>query len=107
MHRILELEDAAVATSGNYRNFFTEDGRRYSHLIDPRTARPVYHDLTSVTVIDQSAMTADALSTALMVMGSDEGYAFAETSGVAAFFIVKAGDRLVNLYTSACASWLA
>ncbi len=90
--RYVALADAAVATSGDYRKFFIVDGRRYSHLIDPRTGEPVNHDLASVTVIAGSAMQADALSTALLVMGSEAGFAFAERHRIAALFIARGED---------------
>jgi len=106
VHRVVRLEDHAIATSGGYRNFFVHDGRRFVHAIDPRSARPVTHSLASVTVIDRTAMTADALSTALMVMGPDEGLRFAERAGVAAYFIAHVADRLVDRHTSAFEPWL-
>ena len=66
----ISLSDKAVATSGDYRNYFERDGKRYSHSIDPRTGYPVAHDLVSVTVVHTSAMMADAWATALIVMGA-------------------------------------
>ena len=106
VHRVVPLEDRAIATSGDYRNFFMHDGHRYTHAIDPRTAQPVKHSLASVTVLDRDAMTADALSTALMVMGPDEGQRFAEQAGVAAYFVAREDDRLVDRSTSAFEPWL-
>ena len=66
---ILELSDAGLATSGNYRNFYYKDGKKYAHTIDPRTGYPVQHNILSATVIAEDCMTADALATAFMVMG--------------------------------------
>jgi thiamine biosynthesis lipoprotein len=106
VHRVLRLEDCAVATSGGYRNFFVSGGQHYVHMIDPRTAQPVTHSLASVTVIDRRAMKADALSTALMVMGPDEGLRFAERAGVAAYFVAWVDGRLVDRFTSAFEPWL-
>ncbi|MCE8522745.1 FAD:protein FMN transferase [Ruegeria pomeroyi] len=105
-YRVVRLEDAAVATSGDYRNFFVSGGQSYSHVIDPRTTKPVAHSLASVTVLDQSTMRADALSTALMVMGPDEGRAFAEQSQIAAYFLVREGRRLNEFYSSAFEPYL-
>ncbi|MGI9335322.1 MAG: FAD:protein FMN transferase [Gammaproteobacteria bacterium] len=92
VHRIVHLEQAAIATSGDYRRFFVHGGRRYTHAIDPRTAHPVSHSLASVSVIADDAMTADALSTALMVMGPEEGYEFARNLDIAALFIAHDTD---------------
>ena len=69
--------------------FFEREGVRYPHIIDPRTGRPVRHGLASVTVIAKTAMQADALSTALMVMGPKDGLDLARKNAVAAFFISK------------------
>ncbi len=88
-HTIIRLTDAAMATSGDYRNFFEADGVLYSHTIDTRTGRPVTHTLASVTVVDDEAAHADALATALLVMGPDEGLAFAAAQGVAALFLLR------------------
>ena len=83
------LTDEGMATSGDYRNYYERDGVRISHTIDPRTGRPVAHALASVTVIHPSCTTADALATALNVLGPEEGRALAERDGVAALFIVR------------------
>ncbi len=69
---ILSLENAALATSGNYRNFYEHDGKKYAHTIDPRTGSPVQHSLLSATVIAPDCATADAYATAFMVMGLEE-----------------------------------
>lgn len=66
------LEDRALATSGDYRNFFEAGGRRYSHIIDPRTGAPVRHELVSVSVVAADTMTADALATAGLVLGEEQ-----------------------------------
>ena len=89
VRQIIRLENTAMATSGDYRNYFEEDGTRYSHTIDPRTGRPVSHDLASVTVLHPSTMLADAWATGLLVLGPDEGYAMAVKNGLAAHFIVR------------------
>lgn len=69
---VLSLENAAMATSGNYRNFRVVDGRKFAHTIDPRTGRPVSHSLLSATVIAPDCATADAYATAFMVLGREE-----------------------------------
>jgi thiamine biosynthesis lipoprotein len=86
------LANLSLATSGDYRNFIERNGERVSHTIDPRTGRPITHDLASVSVIHSSCMTADALATALEVLGPDEGYEMAEVLELPALFLVRTGD---------------
>lgn len=74
----IPLHNQALATSGNYRNFFMHAGKYYSHTIDPDTSRPVDHFLASATVIAEDCMTADALATAVMVVGAGNGHLLAE-----------------------------
>ena len=69
LQTVLSLENAALATSGNYRNFYEHNGKKYAHTIDPRTGRPVQHSLLSATVIAPDCATADAYATSFMVMG--------------------------------------
>lgn len=82
----------ALAGSGDYRNFRIVDGMRASHEIDPRSGRPVTHDLAAVTVVAASAMEADAWATALMVLGPEVGHHYADRLGLSAYFIIRAGD---------------
>lgn len=89
---VLALHGLSVATSGDYRRFFKVDGQRLSHTLDPRTARPVAHDLASVTVVHADCMAADALSTVLLVLGPQEGLAWAEERDIAARFVRRGGD---------------
>lgn len=72
LQTVLSLENAALATSGNYNNYYERNGRKYAHTIDPRTGRPVQHSLLSATVIAPDCATADAYATAFMVLGLDE-----------------------------------
>jgi thiamine biosynthesis lipoprotein len=95
VERIVPLQDAALSTSGDYRSFIERDGVRYGHSIDPRSGRPVLHSLASVSVIAPLAVDADALATALMVLGPDDGYAFAVREKLPALFIIRARDRFV------------
>ncbi len=90
----LLLSQGAVATSGDYRNFFEVDGRRYSHTIDPRTGWPVQHELVSVTVIADNAMRADALATALSVLGVEDAIALARRESLAVYLVSQRGDEL-------------
>lgn len=89
----LQLRDQAVSTSGGYRSFRrTADGRSISHTIDPRVGEPVRHSLVSVTVVHPRATLADGYSTALLVLGPDEGYALAEKLGLPALFLERIGQ---------------
>ncbi len=106
MQRAVALDGAAIATSGNYRIFFEYDSARYSHIIDPRNGKPVDHDLASVTVIGSSTMQADALSTALMVLGPDAGYEMALRQEIAALFIVKDARSFVEVSSPAFERYL-
>jgi len=96
IERIIQADNTAIATSGDYRNFFELDGRRYSHTIDPRTGKPVTHDLASVTVVLDNGAIADAYATALMVLGPDAGMSLAEQLHIAAYFLVREGDSFTE-----------
>lgn len=87
LQRIIDLDGAALATSGNYRLFFESDGQSFSHIIDPASGRPVEHDLASATVVARTTMEADALSTSLLVLGPEAGMSFAREHGIAAYFV--------------------
>ncbi|MEA3363137.1 MAG: FAD:protein FMN transferase [Thermodesulfobacteriota bacterium] len=102
----LHLKDVAMATSGDYRNYFEEQGVRYSHTIDPATGYPIKHQLASVTVIDKTCMRADALATAIMVMGPNKGFEFAEQEQLAIFMLVKQGDQFIEKQSSAFKPYL-
>lgn len=93
---VLELDDMSVATSGDYRIYFEAAERRYSHTIDPRTARPVEHRLASVSVVHRACMEADALATALTVLGPEEGMAFARERNLAVLFIERTDDGFIE-----------
>lgn len=93
-YTVIDVERGAVATSGNYRNYFEVGGQRFSHTIDPRTGRPVTHSLLSATVIADDAMTADAWATALIVLGDRAGLRVAEEQGLAVLLLSKGGDEL-------------
>ncbi len=88
VNTLFEMTDIGVATSGDYRNFFVQDGIRYSHTIDPATGWPVNHNLVSVTVFATSVARADALATALLVLGPESGMAMADEHDIAAYFII-------------------
>lgn len=97
----VRLENAGLATSGDYHNFFTKDGKRYSHTIDPATGYPVEHKLASVSVLAEETTVADGYATLLMALGEDKGKVFAEQHGLAAFFIWRSGDSFATYATPA------
>jgi FAD:protein FMN transferase len=97
----LPLTDAALATSGDYRNFIERDGKKYAHTIDPRTRKPVEHPLASVTVIAETCMEADALATGLMVMGPEKGYNYAQEEEIPVLMMIHTGEGFAEKSTSA------
>lgn len=102
------LRDRSLATSGDYRSFFEYEGRRYSHTIDPRTGRPVTHNLASVTVLADDCMTADAMATTMSVLGDQEGLALAQKLGWDTLLMVRGeDDQFTMLATGAFESVLA
>ncbi len=100
IQRVVPLGNRAMATSGDYRNYFEQDGVRFCHIIDPRTGRPVNHRLGSVSVLADTCMEADALATALFVLGPEEGLQLAETQELAALFLVRTDKGFTEHPTS-------
>lgn len=96
MAQLVDLRDSAVATSGTYRQGYTAGTQRYSHILDPRTARPVSHAVASVSVQHPQAMLADAYATALLVLGRQQGTALAEKLGLKCLFL-EASPALPHL----------
>ncbi|UNK56901.1 FAD:protein FMN transferase [Pseudoxanthomonas daejeonensis] len=105
--RVLVLDDAAVATSGDRWHRFEQEGQRYAHTIDPRTGCPVVDAAASVTVVAADAMHADAWATALTVLGADAGRALASARGLAARFVVRDGDAVRETMTDTFKNHLA
>ncbi|OYX16101.1 MAG: thiamine biosynthesis protein ApbE, partial [Brevundimonas diminuta] len=103
---VAALVDLAMATSGDGRLAFTHEGRLYSHTLDGATGRPVDNGLAQVTVFDASAMRADALATALTVLGPIEGPEMAEALGLAAHFTERTPNGLIERMTPAFAAML-
>jgi len=102
----LSVSATAITTTGDYRNFFESEGRRYSHLIDPKSGYPIQHDVVSVTVVHGSAMMADAWATALIVLGSEEAMALAEERRLAVYLLKRSDDRIEALWSASMAQWL-
>ena len=97
LQNVLEISNVGMATSGNYRNFYYKDGKKYAHTIDPVTGYPVQHSLLSATVITKDCMSADAYATAFMVMGVEKAKAFAESDPeIEAYFIYTDEKGLIQ-----------
>lgn len=101
LQQVLTVSDIAMATSGNYRNYYYADGERRSHTIDPRTGYPVQHSLLSATVVSSSCMRADALATACMVLGAEEAIAMIDRAGDAACYLIVAENDSLQVVQSA------
>ena len=99
IYQVVPLRDSSMATSGDYRNFFMDQGQRYSHTIDVRTGKPVDHSLASVTVVAETCMRADGLATALASLGPRAGFDLAERHGIAALFIERTQDGFRDMAT--------
>lgn len=101
LQTVIPVTDIAIATSGNYRNFYVKDGRKYAHTIDPHTCMPVSHNLLSATVFASDCATADALATSMMVMGLDSAQALcARHPEIRAYFIYEAPDGTIGTVPS-------
>jgi len=92
VEEIVQLADMGMATSGDYRNYFEEDGVRYSHIIDSETGRPITHTTASVTVLAENAMMADAWATALLALGEERGMEISRKNNLAVYFISRDPD---------------
>ncbi len=99
VQKVVSIGENAIATSGDYRNYYEQDGTRYSHLIDPRTGKPIQHNTVAVTVVHKSSMTADGLATAFNVMGWEDAIEVAEANNIAVF-IIRRKDKDFEEYTS-------
>ena len=99
IHAVLESTDAAIATSGDYRQFIELDGRRLSHLIDPMTGHPIDHATISVTVVVERCLTADALATALHIMPPEQAWSFAVDHDLAVLLLLADNGAVVEKAT--------
>lgn len=106
VNRIVALENSAMATSGDYRNYYESEGRRFSHTIDPVTGRPIKHNLASVTVIAEDCMSADALATGFNVMGFEKAQALATRENIPAYFIIRTENGFETHQTPAFSSYV-
>ncbi|WP_245883925.1 FAD:protein FMN transferase [Vibrio albus] len=106
IQEIISPGDMAIATSGDYRNYFERDGIRYSHIINPQTGKPISHKVVSVTALHPSCMTADGLATGLMVLGEEKGIELANEKGFAVFMVVKTDDGFKEVSSEAFKQYL-
>ena len=104
--KAIQVKKAAIATSGDYRNFIDINGKRYSHTIDPRTGSPMENNLASVTVIAENVALADAWATALTVVGAEEALKIAEQNKLAVFLITRKDNEFVSSYSTAMLAYL-
>lgn len=98
---IVQLNGFGMATSGNYRNYFEQKGKRFSHEIDPKLGYPVQHQLASITVVAENTMIADGLSTGLIVLGEEQAFRVAEENNIAAYLIIQEGNGFKTQATMA------
>lgn len=101
VHKAISFTDAGMATSGDYRNYFEQDGKRYSHTIDPETGYPITHRLASVTVIANTSAEADGWATAINVLGPEKGMEVANREKLAVYMIVKEDEGFSDRYSTA------
>jgi thiamine biosynthesis lipoprotein len=104
MHKIVSFDTGvpmSLMASGTYRHYFDSNGKRYSHILDARTGKPVEHNTVSVAILHQDPTIADAWSTALLCLGSKEGLQVANDNNLAALFIDQQGDELIESQSNA------
>ncbi|QDT10144.1 FAD:protein FMN transferase [Stieleria marina] len=104
-HPLSISEDESMATSGDYRNFFVDEEKRYSHTIDPRTAKPISHTLASVSVVTESCMMADAWATAINVLGPDDGLELAKSELISVLLINRNEGKYERMGTGTLAQY--
>lgn len=107
VNKVVALDSNAMATSGDYRNYYESAGQRFSHTIDPENGKPIAHNLASVTVITDTTMRADALATAFNVMGYEKARELAIRENMAVYFIIREEGGFEAHYTPAFSSYLA
>tara|TARA_R110002072_G_scaffold3830_6_gene27366 strand:+ start:42988 stop:44061 length:1074 start_codon:yes stop_codon:yes gene_type:complete len=103
----IPLDNMAMATSGDYRNYFEVDGVRYSHTIDPTTGYPITHNVVSVTVLAETAALADGYATAIDVMGAESGMELARRQNLPVFVILRSGSEFTTQSSAAFDEYMA
>ena len=102
----ISVSDAGIATSGDYRNYVEIEGQRFSHTIDPATGKPITHNLASVTVIAPTGAEADALATAINVMGPERGFEFAKKYDLAVYLLIRENEGFTSKHTDSFTKYL-
>ena len=97
---IVNITNKGIATSGDYKNFYEENGVKYSHILNPNSGKPILHNTKSVTVIHNNAMMADGWATALLALGSNKGLKIAEKYKIASLFILKEKNNFIKIKSS-------
>lgn len=97
----IQLDGLGMATSGNYRNYFEQNGKRFTHELDPKLGYPVQHRLASITVVAENTTVADGLSTGLIVLGEEKAFQVAEKNNIAAYLIIQEGEGFKTQATTA------
>ena len=97
---IVNITDKGIATSGDYKNFYEENGVQYSHILNPNSGKPIIHNTKSVTIIHDNAMMADGWATALLALGSIKGLEIAEKNEIASLFIIKEKNNFIKIKSS-------
>ena len=97
---IITVSNKGVATSGDYKNYFSKNGTKYSHIINPKNGMPISHSTKSVTVVYKNAMSADGWATAMLAMGSKVGLKVAENEKIAVMFVDEVEDKLLKIKSS-------
>ena len=97
---IVNITNKGIATSGDYKNFYEENGVEYSHILNPNSGKPILHNTKSVTVIHNNAMMADGWATALLALGSNKGLKIAEKYKIASLFILKEKNNFIKIKSS-------
>lgn len=98
LQRIVSLNNLSMATSGDYRNYFTHKGKRYSYTIDATSGEPVSHNLASVTVLHENCISADALATAMLVKGEAASRQLAKENDIPIYMIIRSEDGFIEEY---------
>ncbi|PID59678.1 MAG: FAD:protein FMN transferase ApbE [Ignavibacteriae bacterium] len=99
LQQVVNLSGESIATSGDYLNYFEKDGIRYSHLINPKTGKPITHNLASVSVIHEECTIADAFATVIDIMGPEKGMELAQKEKLSVFMIVRKKNKFIELST--------
>lgn len=97
---IIKVSNKGIASSGDYKNFFIKNGKKFSHIINPNTGKPITHKTKSVTVVSNNSTNADGWATALLAMGSEKGFELAEEKSMSVLFIDEVNEKLTKIKTT-------